>query len=969
MFFLSIILKLFIFTSLILSASPYIIGVDIGSEFFKICVIKPGKPFSIVENLQSKLKTPTALSLKDDEITFGADALTKKARFPKNVFTFFTNYLGESYNSTFVNEFLKEFLIGYDIEEDSSRGTITFNIQFNKKQEKIRIEEVYGLLFDHIKFISEKYAGIQITDVFVTIPSFFNYKQRQALTQAIELSKLKLNGFVSENLAAAVQFQLKKVYEKEQFFIFYNIGGSFTQVSLVSYKTLYEEKNNNTVDIGNEVNVIGEAWDRTLGGHSFDKNLINLLMSKFDALPQRENKPSIKGNAKIFEKFIPHAVKYKEILSANKEAHVAILNVDSSMNFEGMITRDEFHEVNQELFDRVYTPIETLLANADLTIENITQIELIGGTIRIPKIQEILKEKLGEYSHILGTHMNGDDSMAFGTAYIAANATKNFKGSRKTFMINSANAEYTMYFNNYNFSEDAIYCDKDDNITLTCEHLLMKNKTIIPFKTPYGQSKKVTFKHDGDISIKITERMKYENEEKEIMSYTVKGIRNLTLDLIAQNLIQTPKLILKFDYSKTGTLSLRASAEYEEDLWLGLFVDENGNEEIKYTRNYSEKLPQEEIDSIEKKLNESVVLSDNEYIKLLNTLENITKNENITSNEINVNNNVTNDNSTINVNKTELIENITRSISETEKRRLIKRKNIGHKKTETQTRYLTTEITYTNPKPLNDEEMKQSKLKMKHLVEVDLNRTKIIEKKNSIESILYNRKDWLESDSSRNFFNESEYEITKLYLENKSNWYDEDGYIADLPTLENELKNLSSYFYIFDKRQKIYIDRNEALIKFYTEYNNTHNQAIKLIERDPWRFEHYNTTFRKDVSSVLEWLNTSLIEQDSKKLYEEPTLTADAIKAKISILKRAMSQLRNVKKPIPPEKLDLNKLSQEGGLNLEDMMKNGNITKEQWEAMNNYMKNKTEGNETVVEDKEEKQKEKEVEEQERKTDL
>ena len=121
MFFLSIILKLFIFTSLILSASPYIIGVDIGSEFFKICVIKPGKPFSIVENLQSKLKTPTALSLKDDEITFGADALTKKARFPKNVFTFFTNYLGESYNSTFVNEFLKEFLIGYDIEEYSSR--------------------------------------------------------------------------------------------------------------------------------------------------------------------------------------------------------------------------------------------------------------------------------------------------------------------------------------------------------------------------------------------------------------------------------------------------------------------------------------------------------------------------------------------------------------------------------------------------------------------------------------------------------------------------------------------------------------------------------------------------------------------------------------------------------------------------------------------------------------------------------
>ena len=100
-------LFILIVLSLVLYGNAYMIGVDLGSEYFKICLIKPGKPFTIVENLQSKLKTPTAIALKDDEITYDAEALNKKARFPKNIFTYFEDFLGEKYNSSYVNRIMK----------------------------------------------------------------------------------------------------------------------------------------------------------------------------------------------------------------------------------------------------------------------------------------------------------------------------------------------------------------------------------------------------------------------------------------------------------------------------------------------------------------------------------------------------------------------------------------------------------------------------------------------------------------------------------------------------------------------------------------------------------------------------------------------------------------------------------------------------------------------------------------------
>lgn len=924
---LSFILILVILPINILS---YIIGVDIGSEFFKICVIRPGRPFSIVENLQSKLKTSTALSIKDDELAYGPDALVKKSRFPKNIFTHFENYLGVSYNDTFIQKFLKDFLVSYDITENPRRHSIEFNINFNNDKYMIPIEIIYGMLFDHIKFISEKYAGIEITDTFVTIPSFFNYKQRNALAQGIELSKLRLTGFVSESLSAAVQFQLKRKFEKNEYFIFYNMGASYTQVCLVEYSQI--KKNNNTNTSFNKIHVLGEAWDRELGGNYFDKNLVKLMMDKFDKMTQRQGKDSIKDNKKVFEKMLPHSVKCKEVLSANKECYVAVLSVDKGMNLEGSITRQEFIEVNSELLNKVYKPIQELLDKNNMTIANISGVELIGGSIRIPRVKEIIEENLGKNKDILGSHMNGDDSMAFGAAYMAANASVGFRGKR-TYMANGGNSELKIYLSDYS-SKKIEYCPKESDINnnskvikkinSNCIHSLNKSTVLIPFRYPFDSIRTVNLLHDSDIFIKVTEKMCNENKEVEIMNITVTGVRDFINKMIKINETSAPKISLRFFYTKGGQLELTALASYDEILYLGKVMGPNGTEKVEWSRNVSAPLSKKEIDEIDYILNTSTVLKDSDIFKDFYKTYN-SSNSTRKPKKSKYNKNTTNTTNTTNItNNTQLIKNDTNStnsnntnnktITEHERDELLLKKRIGESRDHTVEHYLTVIVNHTYPKPLNSSEIYKAKKTIKKFYEIDKNRTLLIEVKNGIESRLYKSKEFLESTYVKDFGNETEIENTHKYISNLSSWYEEDGIIAPLEVLQKEVKNIDKHFAVYHKRMLIQEKRNKAILRFETELNNTILRAQKLIAKKKWLMPYLNETFNEVIYNVSDKLSEKLKLQESKKLYEKPAISEKDIKEYINLIHDAYYNLSKIKKPVEKkEKNDtLNDLFEQG---------------------------------------------------------
>ena len=992
---------LFLFLS-ISQTTCYMMGVDLGSEYFKVTVIKPGKPFMMLENLISKTKTELSVGLKDDEITYAYDALAKKVKAPANIFNYFSEYLGRKHDDLFVKEYMEKFYQSYNITADNETETITFNFKYDKNDEQISVVELYSMIFDYIKTLSERFTKIEMTDAFITIPSFFDYEQRQAISDAIKISKLKLAGVVSENLAAAVQFQLKKVFENETYYIIYNMGSSFTQTSLVSFKTLYEMKNNKSVDIGNEIRIFGESYNEKIGGKVFDKNMVKLMMKKFDELPIRKGKKPIMDNKKIYEKLRPSARKYKEVLSANKEVFITVMGVEGGDDLQTKVTREEFEEMNKYILSEVYTPIEDVLKKSNLTINDISQIELIGGSIRIPSIQEEIKKKLGEKSDILGIHMNGDDSMAFGAAYMCANSSKNFLGSRKTFMQNGANEKFKFYLKNlenstikYNYCKDGEDISKMKDIT-SCDLKLEKDKEIFPMRHKYNSKRSIEIEHNTNMEIRITEEFPGKFPERDLKKYEITGVPEAIEQMKKDNVTTMPKIKIQFIYTKAGLIELESLIKYKYPRYF--------SKDFYYTKNYTEPLPKEEIEKINEILNKSVVLSEYEMKKLVKNTTNNTEAEVdeddlddidddddediLNQNNTKENNNDTLNNKTISKKKKKAVNrykptpsnytyNNTLYITTEEKKRLKNLKKIGQKKEEEERIYLDIkEIHLISPKPMNETQIQNSRKKLSRFIEVDTNRTKLIEQKNKLEILIFQRKEWLENENSKPYLKPEEFENSTNFINNKSLWFEDESYAASYETLEKVIKNITNYFKPYDRRQKRHYDRLQALNKFFNDLNSTEKRVTKILKDKPWTAEYFNTTFMKEYNETMDWFNKTYTEQEALKHWEPEVLTPYMLNKKMDKLRNHLYEMTTMKNLTKEERekekekkkkkdrkknkfgdIDLDDILKKNKEDdLEDLFKKYNISKEDFEKkiMNDTLNNNNKTNITDTEKNENK---------------
>ena len=992
---------LFLFLS-ISQTTCYMMGIDLGSEYFKVTVIKPGKPFMMLENLISKTKTELSVGLKDDEITYAYDALAKKVKAPANIFNYFSEYLGRKHDDLFVKEYMEKFYQSYNITADNETETITFNFKYDKNDEQISVVELYSMIFDYIKTLSERFTKIEMTDAFITIPSFFDYEQRQAISDAIKISKLKLAGVVSENLAAAVQFQLKKVFENETYYIIYNMGSSFTQTSLVSFKTLYEMKNNKSVDIGNEIRIFGESYNEKIGGKVFDKNMVKLMMKKFDELPIRKGKKPIMDNKKIYEKLRPSARKYKEVLSANKEVFITVMGVEGGNDLQTKVTREEFEEMNKYILSEVYTPIEDVLKKSNLTINDISQIELIGGSIRIPSIQEEIKKKLGEKSDILGIHMNGDDSMAFGAAYMCANSSKNFLGSRKTFMQNGANEKFKFYLKNlenstikYNYCKDGEDISKMKDIT-SCDLKLEKDKEIFPMRHKYNSKRSIEIEHNTNMEIRITEEFPGKFPERDLKKYEITGVPEAIEQMKKDNVTTMPKIKIQFIYTKAGLIELESLIKYKYPRYF--------SKDFYYTKNYTEPLPKEEIEKINEILNKSVVLSEYEMKKLVKNTTNNTEAEVdeddlddidddddediLNQNNTKENNNDTLNNKTISKKKKKAVNrykptpsnytyNNTLYITTEEKKRLKNLKKIGQKKEEEERIYLDIkEIHLISPKPMNETQIQNSRKKLSRFIEVDTNRTKLIEQKNKLEILIFQRKEWLENENSKPYLKPEEFENSTNFINNKSLWFEDESYAASYETLEKVIKNITNYFKPYDRRQKRHYDRLQALNKFFNDLNSTEKRVTKILKDKPWTAEYFNTTFMKEYNETMDWFNKTYTEQEALKHWEPEVLTPYMLNKKMDKLRNHLYEMTTMKNLTKEERekekekkkkkdrkknkfgdIDLDDILKKNKEDdLEDLFKKYNISKEDFEKkiMNDTLNNNNKTNITDTEKNENK---------------
>jgi len=589
--FFSFLLKLIFLINFIQQIKSNYLGIDFGTEFIKVSILKLGNPFKMVENIQSKTKTPSAIAFKDEERLFGSDAMGKKVRLPTQVFVYMHEFLGKKYSSEKIKKFIEEFFISYNTEEDNERKTFNFKVFYNKQNLIFSTEEIFGMLFRYIKFLSDKYGETDVRNCVVTIPAFFGHRERMAISQAVELSDLFLKSLITENSAAAVQYSLDKTFNKTENIIFYNMGSSYLQATLVSFLSTFENKANKTVEIKKEVNVLGESWEK-IGGNNVNYNFIRYLMEQFDDLPVRKEKgkKSVKNNYKVAERILPSVVKYKEILSANKITPLNILGVEDGINLEGKISREKFEEINEDIFKRIFTPLEKVLEIGKMDISEINQIELLGGSVRIPKVQEILKSKINP--NLIGQHMNGDDSMALGAGFVSANFSKTFKLGKK------------IKFNqgpNYGIKISMQMQNIDNN-----NH--NKNETIFNIRTLPNTQKKIEIKYDRDFLIKIYQFFDEENEELEdnhILNIKIKGMKEAMKYFLENNSTSIPNIQLNFLMDSKGLITVKAEAINSNVVYLNQVKTASGEYEFIYTSEIVEPLDKQKIEEEIKILEEA----------------------------------------------------------------------------------------------------------------------------------------------------------------------------------------------------------------------------------------------------------------------------------------------------------------------------------------------------------------------------
>ncbi len=589
-------------------------------------------------------------------------------------------------------------------------------------------EEVTGMLFRYVKFLSDKFSNSNIRDCVITVPVFFGYKQRLAIHQSAEIAGLNVLGIVNENLGAAIQYGLEKRFNKTENVIFYNMGSSYTQVSLVSFKTTEElNKATNKTFEYNTISVLGEAWDKNLGGRDFNYKVIRHMMNLFDNLPQRKGKQSVGNNPKIAEKMLPASVKVKEILSANKDAYIQVLGVEDNLNLQDRLKRETFESICEDEFARVYHPIERILNSTNTSLDNIEQVELIGGSIRIPGVQDRLREKIG--SNKLGMHMNGDESVAFGTAFLAANLSSNFR-TKRVDILQGLSYEIRIKLV-HTLGENETLCNEtSDELAINCTRPLNKNTTIYKIRHGFDIARTVSFNHDSDFAVLVYEKFE-DKEENHIMTFNITNVKKPLIEAAAKGIKPNNyKVHLRFKLNRNGFLDLKPEITYESLLYFSEIVGTNNQTEYTFITNKTLPLTQEQLDE--------------EYFRILESFKaNLTVNETVDQSNNSTSNSSESLNST-NVNTSQNTVNLTvPNVNETYTFKMKKR--IGEVKTSESRREVKLQLTHSYPLPLNKKQLRQAKEKLDQLDRNDELRLRTMERRNFLETFLYDKREWLES--------------------------------------------------------------------------------------------------------------------------------------------------------------------------------------------------------------------------------
>ena len=368
-----------------------VIGIDLGTTYSCVGVMKNGK-VEILANDQGNRITPSYVSFNADERLVGDAAKNQAASNVNNTVFDIKRLIGLKYNDDTVQKELKH--LPFKIENKGNKPVV--KVEFNGEEKTFSPEEISGMILSKMKNIAEEYLGKKVTHAVVTVPAYFNDAQRQATKDAGTIAGLNVLRIVNEPTAAAIAYGLDKTNEEKQIIV-YDLGGGTFDVSLLSIE-------------GGVFEVLATAGDTHLGGEDFDHKIVRHLAKQF----KKKHNIDISSNAKAISKLKREAEKAKRTLSSQMSTRIEIDSFVDGIDFSETLSRAKFEELNIAAFKKTLKPVEQVLKDGNVKKSDIDDIVLVGGSTRIPKVQELLENFFDGKKASKG--INPDEAVAYGAA-------------------------------------------------------------------------------------------------------------------------------------------------------------------------------------------------------------------------------------------------------------------------------------------------------------------------------------------------------------------------------------------------------------------------------------------------------------------------------------------------------------------------------------------------------------------------
>jgi len=382
------------------------IGIDLGTTYSCVGWWKDNR-CEIIANDQGNRTTPSYVSFTDTERLIGDGAKNQASMNPENTVYDAKRLIGRKFDDPHVQSDMKSF--PFTVINNDDKPAIQVN--YKNEVKVFQPEEISSMILTKMKEIAESYIGEKVDSAVITVPAYFNDSQRQATKDAGQIAGLNVLRIINEPTAAAIAYGLDK-REEEKMVMIFDLGGGTFDVSLLSIDDgIFEVK--------------ATAGDTHLGGEDFDNIVMKYFIDEF----KRKHKHDISENKRSMRRLKTACERAKRTLSSSNTASIELESLFEGIDLFSSITKARFESLCMNLFQKCINPVSKVLSDAGVSKSQVDEIVLVGGSTRIPKVQELLSNFFNGKE--LNKGINPDEAVGYGAAVQAAILSGGTSGSEK----------------------------------------------------------------------------------------------------------------------------------------------------------------------------------------------------------------------------------------------------------------------------------------------------------------------------------------------------------------------------------------------------------------------------------------------------------------------------------------------------------------------------------------------------------